>query len=62
MEEVYEATGLQTKSIATPVNSQNYLVYSIEKNKMQVQVSRLRPIRERDHFSIMLSVGVSRMG
>jgi len=45
--------------IATPVNSQNDHVYSIETKKSQVPERRL--IRERDHFSrgIMVSVGVS---
>ena len=49
-------------TIATPVNSQNDRVYSIETKKRQVPESRL--IRERDHFSrgIMVSVGVSRIG
>src|SRR6185436_1687173 len=49
-------------TIATPVNSQNDRVYSIETKKRQVPESRL--IRECDHFSrgIMVSVGVSRIG
>ena len=55
-------TDEKTFTVATPVNSQNDRVYSAETKKAQVQESRL--IRERDHFSrsIMVSVGVSRMG
>jgi AraC-like DNA-binding protein len=49
-------------TIATPVNSQNDRVYSIETKKSRIPESRL--LRERDHFSrgIMVSVGVSRIG
>jgi transposase len=49
-------------TVATPVNSQNDRVYSAAVKKNQVPASRL--VREREHFSrsIMVSVGVSRMG
>ena len=55
-------TDEKTFTVATPVNSQNDRVYSVESKKRQVPERRL--IRKREHFSrgIMVSVGVSRMG
>ena len=49
-------------TVKTPVNSQNDRVYSVATKKREVPVSRI--IREHEHFSrsVMVSVGVSRMG
>jgi len=49
-------------TVATPVNSQNDRVYSTSLKKNQVNPRHL--IREREHFSnsVMVSVGVSKMG
>ena len=54
-------TDEKTFTVATPVNSQNDRVYS-DARKKKVPATRLG--REREHFSgsIMVSVGVSRMG
>ena len=55
MREVF--TDEKTFTIATPVNSQNDHFYSVETKKSQITEIR-------DHFSrsIMVSVGVSRIG
>ena len=47
---------------ATPVNAQNDRVYSAEAHKKDTKVTSF--IRQREHFSrsVMVSVGVSRMG
>jgi AraC-like DNA-binding protein len=49
-------------TVSTPINHQNDRLYSAELKKSQVPESRI--VREREHFSrsIMVSVGVSRMG
>lgn len=55
-------TDEKTFTVATPVNSQNDRVYSAADKKSNVDPRRL--IRERQHFSrsVMVSVGVSKMG
>ena len=55
-------TDEKTFTVATPVNSQNDRVYSAADKKRNVDPCRL--IRERQHFSrsVMVSVGVSKMG
>jgi len=65
MSAVYRKFGSRTTktfSVATPVNSQNDRVYSSADKKSSVHPSRL--IRERQHFSrsVMVSVGVSKIG
>ena len=49
-------------TVASPVNSQNDRVYAGASRKRDIAAGRL--IRQREHFSrsIMVSVGVSRMG
>ena len=55
-------TDEKTFTVSNPVNSQNDRVYAVATRKCDVPASRL--IREREHFSrsVMVSVGVSRMG
>lgn len=49
-------------TVASPVNAQNDRIYSTARHKKDVNVSNI--VREREHFSrsVMVSVGVSRMG
>ena len=58
----FTITDEKTFTVASPVNSQNDHVYAGASRKRDITAGRL--IRQREHFSrsIMISVGVSRIG